>query len=233
MCPTRRAVLGGGLALGGTLLLGGCGGHDHKQARPSPTPTRRSAALATAVMAERELLAAYAATLRRHPDLSAALAVPLDHHRAHLRALGAAPAATTGPTTAVPADARTAVQSLIALEQKVSAARVGQAIAAVADGSLLAALAAAEAVHADLLTAALVSVAPPASTKPPVESSGKPVSPHPQHSSSKPAAKPTRTATTPAPSTPAASSTRPHPPTSPTAPTSSAGPSTPPASAHS
>jgi hypothetical protein len=208
----------------GVLALAGCGGKGGRRAIPTPTTARPAGppgALPAARTAEQGLLRAYAATLRRHPQLQPLLAVPLDHHRAHAAALRSS-VNTTGGDDAVPADARSAMNSLIAMEQATSDQRVTQAVVDAGHGSLLAALAAAEAVHADLLTSALPQVAAPAtstsatkpsasrttSPPPPTASSHPPTSPRttppsPSHArTSAPPTSPPAASTTPATSTP-------------------------------
>lgn len=164
MSPSRRQVLGGGLGLAAGYLLVGCGGGTTGKPPVSSAealPTSRTALTPTVQLAitnEQGLLRAYDAVLAAYPSLAAVCAVPRDHHRAHLTALGGQPAPGAGDAIVVPPDPRAAAQLLLGLEQAAAGQRQTGAVTDLANGSLLAAIAAAEAVHADLLTTALPSV---------------------------------------------------------------------------
>ena len=172
MNPTRRQLLGGGIgALAGYALVA-CGGGKAAQ-RPSGStatttppsgqvgPVTRTAQVTAAITNEQQLLGTYDAALARHPELASALAVPRAHHRAHLLALGAQP--DSGPAAAsIPADPAAALNVLIGLEGSAVGQRQAAAVADLRNGSLLASIAGAESVHADLLTNALASVSSPA-----------------------------------------------------------------------
>lgn len=167
--PTRRSLLAGAGAAILATTLAACGHHRHGGAtsgrRPPasqpPLSTAAPAVLSAAISAEQTLIGAYAATLRRHPQLVALLAVPLDHHRAHAEALGgralpaAPPAASATVPLAVPLDPSAALRALLARESAAARDRRTEAVADRQHGGLLASVAAAEAVHVDLLTAAL------------------------------------------------------------------------------
>lgn len=230
--PSRRALLTGVLG-GGAAILSGCGGRSAGHpAAASSTGTARSTqgALPQARAAERALLRAYAATVRRHPALQPLLAVPIAHHRVHAAALDIS-APTTGPESNVPADPRAALRALIDLESSTSRQRADEAVTDRDHGSLLAALAAAEAVHVDLLAAALPTVGSPptqpAQSHAPVQSSPAPVAPAPTRST---AASTPRTATAPVepapPSRTRSASSRPPTTSAPPAPTRSSPKST-------
>lgn len=110
-----------------------------------------------AIADEHALIAAYQATGQRHSTLHAILAIPLAHHAAHLKALGASStvtpsAQTSTPSAAVPSDALLALRNLAAQEQAV--ARKRRADCATATGEwagLLGSIGACEAGHATLL----------------------------------------------------------------------------------
>lgn len=159
MSPSRRQVLGGGFALASGYVLGGCGGKtgsSKPKPTPTPPPTLSPAGIAS-VGNEHDLLAAYDAVVLRFPALAGVLAVPRAHHRDHLAALGA-PATPSATPYTVPATQRAAVQALLVLEQAAAAQRQGAAIGDLAFGSVLASIAASEAVHVDLLTLAVPTV---------------------------------------------------------------------------
>ena len=82
--PTRRALLGGGAALGGTLLLAtGCG--DAGEA--SEPPDAELATLRKSIATEAALIALYDAARRAQPGLARRLRGPLHHHQSHLARL--------------------------------------------------------------------------------------------------------------------------------------------------
>jgi hypothetical protein len=167
---SRRRVL---LLLTTTASLVGAAGCSSPSAA-NPDPIDRStvdpdaAIQETAADAERALLAAYAATVARHPELSGIVAAPSTHHAEHLAALTdgtMTPAATAtasggSPTTprsaalspAVSDDPRAAVAALAAAERAAAAHRLKNLDAASpALARLLASVGAAEAAHAALL----------------------------------------------------------------------------------
>lgn len=230
MCPSRRIVLGGALA-GGAALLTGCGGGTSKRSAPT---TARSTSTATdqgslpaARIAEQNLLRAYAATLRVHPSLAPTLSVPYAHHRAHAGAL-AIPALTTGGDPAVPSDPRGAVHALIALEQRTSDARIAQSVTDLEHGSLLAALAAAEAVHVDLLTSALPGIAPSISSTSPTSPTTRVTPPPTSHRSTTPTTHaPQQPTTHSSPTAPIRTTHAPNPPTAPPRTATSSPPASP------
>lgn len=141
-------------------VLAGCGGSKHKAA-PAPTAVMPPRSLQVAIGAEQTLIGTYTATMRSHPALRSALAVPLAHHQQHALALGGK-ATPTGEV--VPAGARDAVAHLIALETDAFHRRSTQAVSDTGHGSLLAAIAACEATHVDLLQLTLAAL--PATTTP-------------------------------------------------------------------
>ena len=163
--PTRRAVLltAGGAALVATgWAVSGCDASPSTRPSPAPgsqhsrdpvTEAQRQAAIAD----EHALIAAYQATGLRHPTLHALLAIPLAHHAAHLKALGAnatvSPSPQASPSVAaVPSDALLAVRSLAAQEQAVSRRRRAACATATGDwAGLLGSIGACEAGHATLL----------------------------------------------------------------------------------
>ncbi|HEV7209695.1 MAG TPA: hypothetical protein VGN54_13290, partial [Mycobacteriales bacterium] len=159
----RAALATGGGALTAPLLAACSSGHRRPALGPAtsarPSPVVNTAPTA-AIAGETRLLAAYGAVLQRHPELAAVLAVPLAHHRIHARALGLSRLPTPGtPGPPVSTDAREAVRSLLVLEQQSADSRAAEAVSDLVNGSLLAAIGAADAVHADLLSAALPLVA--------------------------------------------------------------------------
>jgi len=168
---SRRLLLRAALAAGGVglaaPLLAAC-----SSARPRPPgalPAQTQAAPVAsprpnaAVAGERHLLAAYTAVLAHHPGLSDVLALPLAHHRVHAKALGPdAPPPPATPVFPVSPDPREALGTLLALEQQAADSRGAEAVSDPRDGGLLAAIGACEAVHVDLLMAALPSVNAPA-----------------------------------------------------------------------
>ncbi len=188
----RRTVLLGAAAITAALALD-LTHDDHRSTPPAtPTPPAPDPLLAAATADEQALIEAYEGALRAHPALSAALALPLAHHRVHLAALGSAAEAAAGhgsagrgpavgraasPPLSVPstvpatapvptADAAEAAAqraTLAALRSRELAAAGARSAAAVADlphGGLLASVAAAEAVHADLLAPLRVPTPP-------------------------------------------------------------------------
>jgi hypothetical protein len=158
--PTRRQLLAGTLL----LALAACaeGNATESGYSPGDGALRRQAAAD-----EQRLLAAYAATAARHPDLAGRLAVPWQQHREHAARLAGstrasagisgAPSATPSATPsvpAVPASAVAAERALATLERAVAAARLQACGAAGRQlAPLLGSLAAAELVHADVLLA--------------------------------------------------------------------------------
>lgn len=170
--PTRRAVLrtAGGAALVATgWALAGCDASP--SAEPSPAPGSlhsrdpvTEAQQRDAIADEHALISAYQATGRRHPTLHAILAIPLAHHAAHLKALGAtatpgrsatpsSPAALPSQTpVTVPSDALLALRSLAAQEQTVARRRRTACGTATGEwAGLLGSIGACEAGHAALL----------------------------------------------------------------------------------
>ena len=165
--PTRRAVLrtvGSAAVVATGWTLAGC--DSSPSAKPSPAPgSQHSPDPVTegqrrdAIDDERALIAAYQETSRLHPNLNAILAIPLAHHSAHLKALGAPSTVSASPTAPAsgqtwtpPADPLLAVRSLAAKEQAV--ARNRRSACATATGQwagLLGSIGACEAGHAALL----------------------------------------------------------------------------------
>lgn len=155
-------MLGGGLVLGLTAALGGC--TDAPPAAP-PRPHPDVAVLLAATVAERELLALYAAVRSAHEDLAARLDPIIERHRRHLDVLhrhrlhpvtrSAAPSPTAPLAPAAPDRPAKALSVLRAAELRAAAARLDD-VAAVAPGlaQLLAAIGACEAAHAESLAAA-------------------------------------------------------------------------------
>lgn len=148
--PSRRAVLGAGLAAP-LLAVAGC-----RAANPAPAPRPPgdpdAALLARARSGEQRLLAAYDAVLARHPGLRTALAPLRGHHLAHLRALGGQPRSPRAAAAA--ADPAAAVRALGALERQAALARGADCLAASGGRTgLLGSIAAAETAHAVVLAA--------------------------------------------------------------------------------
>lgn len=175
-------------AVGGDLAFG-LRGHHHPPP-PAGAPTGAAPADASwraAAADEQTLIDAYETATRDHPSLAATLALPLSHHRAHLAALTRAPAPSTSvpPTTTSsgpPPDAASVAarrDALAALRGREAAAAGRRSVAAVQDlggGTLLARIAAAEAVHADYLAAAITDLQPPAprtSAAPPLSTAAR------------------------------------------------------------
>jgi hypothetical protein len=162
--PSRRAVLTM-LTGAGSLALAGCTGKTVVVA-PPPSPDQRLAARVAAEV--RALSALYAAAVARHPALRASLAPYAAEHAAHLRALAplAPPRPSSSPSSSsasspaspsaapsVPATPAATRAALVAAER--AAARRRRAQCRTAGGELarlLASIAAAEAVHAALLS---------------------------------------------------------------------------------
>jgi hypothetical protein len=168
----RALVLGLSTAL---VASAGCSSQSAADPEPSDRPSVDPdlAIRAAAAQAERGLLAAYTATLARHPDLSQPLAAPSAHHAEHLAALAAAtaspeatttsrtapvtPTATpapsdTGAAAAIADDPLTATAALAAAEREAAAGRLDDLDrASPALARLLASVGAAEAAHAALL----------------------------------------------------------------------------------
>jgi hypothetical protein len=154
--PTRRQLLAGTLL----LALAACaeGNATDSGYSPGDGALRRQAAAD-----EQRLLAAYAATAARHPDLASRLAVPWQQHREHAARLAGSTRASAGMSgapsatpsvPAVPASAVAAERALATLERAVAAARLQACGAAGRQlAPLLGSLAAAELVHADVLLA--------------------------------------------------------------------------------
>ncbi len=242
--PSRRVVLIGGAgiaaAVGADLLFGpGHTRHDAAAQRttdPTRPGTPRDPRWVAAAVDERSVIAAYVAAAAAHPELAATLAVPLAHHRAHLAALTGAPTPAAAPTTpaaalptptaAVAAARRSTLLTLRAREAALSAARSGEVPGDLSGGRVLASIAACDAVHVDLLDAALAALpapaAPSTSTHPAVTTSAPPTA------TGTPTPTPTPTPTrspSPSPSrrtTPPSRSSAPTPPTTtPTSPTTS------------
>lgn len=175
--PGRRAVLVGGAAWTG-LLLAGCGldldelrrvrlDDDEPVPQPSPGPDElaRRAAVADADLLRR----AAAEALGQSPEHAPLLSLVADHHATQLDALGAADLTVETPTraaaTAAPSPASAPLPPITDLPAA-EAAAAGAALTWVGRTSggmarLLAALAAADAVHARALAASLGQPLPP------------------------------------------------------------------------
>ncbi|HEX7354403.1 MAG TPA: hypothetical protein VF288_06165 [Mycobacteriales bacterium] len=240
--PSRRAVVVGLSAAtavaAGELALGLRGGH-----RGTPAPAKPSGTVPSdpqwraAAGDERALIETYESTTRAHPALAATLALPLAHHRAHLAALTGAGASSTSvpptttssgppPDTASVADHRATLGALQARETAAAAQRSAAAVRDPGDGgTLLARIAAAEAVHVDYLAAAITAIRPPAPTTSagPRRSTASAAPPSTAPRSTSPA--PPHTTSDPAP--PHTTSVPPRPAPSETSPRPSATPSTP------
>lgn len=164
--PTRRALLGGSLA----LTLAAC----TPPGEPEP-PGPDVVLVGRAVAGEQALLAYYHAVLRRHPGMEAQVGPILSDHRAHLRALRAqvsptpavlptSPSPPAAPTSAGPGRARSPSPPRVPAGEAEAAAALAErecsaAAARVEDLSgappflaqLLASIGASEAAHAGLL----------------------------------------------------------------------------------
>ncbi|HEY7104354.1 MAG TPA: ferritin-like domain-containing protein [Mycobacteriales bacterium] len=170
----RRSVLIGG-SVGVGLLVAGCtaGG----PSSPAPTTPAPPDPLLAELTDERRLIAAYDATVARHPALRARLTAVRDEHAAHAAALVTAlgpaappspttPAASASPTVSlstgvessgsgsrVPATPAAAVAALRAAERAAASARGTVALTAPPDRArLLAGISASEASHVAVLT---------------------------------------------------------------------------------
>jgi hypothetical protein len=169
---SRRRVLSAAAGLGATLLVtSACSSQSSADRQPTATPSigpdvgiREGAA-----EAERALLAAYAATIARHPELTERLAAPSAHHEEHLSALSPlSPPATPTPTVSAPAsspaaggagvssgvpDDPLAAVAALATAERVAAGRQLEYLGAASPGlaRLLASVGAAEAAHAAVL----------------------------------------------------------------------------------
>lgn len=158
--PSRRELLAGTVAA--VALAAGCrpfvsAGDDEKRDPDIVTAEH-------AVAAEEELLAAYAAATRRHPDLRAPLAPFVHHHEEHRKALRArlpkrataSPSATPSPTPSrtrrIPRSAKATLAQLVDAEHTAASGRVDAAIGASPTlAELLASIGACEAAHVKLL----------------------------------------------------------------------------------
>lgn len=229
----------GGLSAGTAAVLGdlalGLRGHSHPP--PAPATTGPPDAYARSAAAdEQDLIGAYEEATRRHPALAATLALPLAHHREHLAALTRSTARGTSvpPTTtssgpppgiAEVAGRRAALAALQARESTAAGRRRAAAVRDVrGDGTLLARIGAAEAVHADYLAAAVTDLQPPApstSSTPPLPT-GRPSASSPAPRSRATTPPPHTTSTAPRAAAPPTTSTPPA--TTPTTP-GTAGPS--------
>jgi hypothetical protein len=175
----RRSVLIGG-SVGVGLLVVGC--ISDRPSSPAPTSPAPPDPLLAELADERSLIAAYDATIARHPALRARLSAVRDDHAAHaaalVTALGAAappspteppssdgspgptPSGTVAPgtgavpeTSAVPRTVAGAVAVLRAAERSAASARGTVALTAPADRArLLAGISASEASHLAVLT---------------------------------------------------------------------------------
>lgn len=176
MSVTRRRLLGGAALTALGAAAAGCTGSPAR--RPASAPAGPAEALLAAAREEAQLIATYELALTRYPAQAAVLGAVLAEHRAHAAALPrlsasgptpltsttaaaspAAPAPSTTPSTASPAALPTGptagLAALVALEQAASARRqAGSLTVRGRSASLLAALAASEAVHAVALTSA-------------------------------------------------------------------------------
>jgi hypothetical protein len=172
--PTRRglfALVGVGAGVG--LLGAGCRSDPPRTAASPATPVdpqieRNRQLLIARVGNESQLIDTYEQALTSHPALAGQLAVPLAHHRTHLKLIAAelqrlSPSSSgsslygqpAGPSpTATPA-AAVVVANLAALERaSAGSARSACARATASTAGLLGSLGAAEASHADLLSTA-------------------------------------------------------------------------------
>ena len=161
---SRRRVL---LGLGAALLVSGCSSAlpagDEPLDAPTVDPDREIRQ--AAADAERALLAAYAATIARHPALTERLAVLSAQHDEHLAAFSDTQASPPGPSqaatataitpdtaTGVPDDPLAAVAALTAAERAAANRSLDDLdVASQALARLLASVGAAEAAHAALL----------------------------------------------------------------------------------
>jgi Domain of unknown function (DUF4439) len=155
----RRTVLAGAAGVAGVLLAGGLAGCSTEApasaSTPSSTPTRSAddLALARARGAALELAALAQALAAARPDLDGLLQDVVADHRAHLVALGAAPAASAPSPSPSKGGADAAdVQALVDAETAAAQTALDD-VRLVTPGlaALLARIAAARATHADLL----------------------------------------------------------------------------------
>jgi hypothetical protein len=165
----RRTLLAALAVTGATGVAAGCTERGGSSSRPGgqSTPDPQLVDLAD----ERELLAAYDATIARHAALADRLAPLRDHHAQHVAALervmGRTPdqSATARPSggpeqtkaadagTSVPPTPAAALAALRAMERSAATARAGSCTTAPVDRApLLGSIAACEASHEVLLT---------------------------------------------------------------------------------
>lgn len=171
--PTRRGLLGFvGVSASAGLLVAGCRQGDHPQAAATPPPVdprvaRNRRLLTARIDTESQLIDAYQAALRSYPALAKQLAVPLAHHETHRNLLISELHGTTGlgdghvhgegsyvPVQPAHLPPPVVVANLAAMER--TAARSARSACAVATGraaGLLGSVGAAEATHADMLSA--------------------------------------------------------------------------------
>ncbi|MEV6164374.1 hypothetical protein AB0L71_21040 [Streptomyces sp. NPDC052052] len=164
---TRRGAITatGALALG--AVLAGCGDGGGHQNDSGQTGTASAAAAeqaraarterklrASAARTSRELLARYDQVARTHPATTAGLAPLRDAVRAHATELSPDDGGTTpAPAPSAAADARSAVKELAAAERRAADTHTATLLQAPPElARLLASIAAADAVHAQLLT---------------------------------------------------------------------------------
>ncbi len=156
----RRTVLGLAGAAAGVLAAAGCSGTGDPAGAPAPTTPPPADPLLGELADELTLVAAYAATVVRHPALATRLAGPRDDHVEHAQALRQeldatgtpAPTLSPLPPRPVPATPAAALAALRAAERAAAAARGAAALAAAADrAGLLASVAACEASHQQVL----------------------------------------------------------------------------------
>lgn len=163
---TRRRLLA---AVPAVVLSSACDGENAPSGLPPGAVPSRSAAPSTSAASspdeglrvtaagdEADLLAAYDATLARHPGLRTSLSPLRAEHAEHWAALapaGAPPLATASPTaTPPPEKSADAVRALIDLERRAVRARGdGCLVATLSLAPLLGSIAASEAAHAAVL----------------------------------------------------------------------------------
>jgi hypothetical protein len=147
-------------------IVTGCTGDDGGSRPPPDKPSADQPARDRIVLEKETMLAAYAATVRRHPTLKDRLHDFVTHHEAHVEALRDALAGTPTPSprsassapargARIPAKRRDALQALADAEQAAMERRQSVVESASAGGFavLVASIGACEGAHAALLRA--------------------------------------------------------------------------------
>ncbi|MFI6943438.1 hypothetical protein ACIBI4_29575 [Streptomyces sp. NPDC050418] len=159
--PRRRSLLTGAVTAAGAALLAACSADGADAGSSGAASRKRSTGQVRAAAAKDSagLLAEYEAALTARPGLADRLGPLRDNVRAHLEALGGAPARTPSPARSTPVQEplgeKATLRRLAGAERALADSRRG-ALAEVGgeEARLLASIAAAGDVHAYLLTEA-------------------------------------------------------------------------------